>query len=312
MPSGCFALPSYHRAGPSGEACAVATDTKKIRDAPPWLIKLLTPMIARQVARQLAQKEPGVPADVIAARMRADLGPDPHPAALRLVDRVADHLAAVAHPAAEPAPAAAWPALSAGVLFVANLFPLYGVAVLGWSVFDVLLLFWVENVIVGLLNVARMVTAAPDDPLQWGAKLLFVPFFCVHYGMFTAVHGAFVFGMFGQRKTAGLFQPELWLDTIGAQGLWLAVGVLAASHLFSFAWNYIGRGEYRVAGVSELMGKPYGRVVVLHLTIIFGGMGVQALGSPLWALLLLVALKTGIDVAAHLREHRKWFRRKPK
>ena len=52
------------------------------------------------------------------------------------------------------------------------------------------------------------------------------------------------------------------------------------------------------------MGKPYGRVVVLHLTILFGGFGVQALGSPLWALLLLVVLKTGIDLAAHVREHR--------
>ena len=58
------------------------------------------------------------------------------------------------------------------------------------------MLYEVITVIVGLLNVARMVAAAPDDPLQWGAKLFLVPFFCVHYGMFTAVHGAFVFGLF--------------------------------------------------------------------------------------------------------------------
>jgi hypothetical protein len=209
-------------------------------------------------------------------------------------------------PGASAAPAVA-PRVSVIVLVAANLFPLYGVAALGWSVFAVLLLFWVENVIVGLLNVARMLFASPDDPLQWGAKLLFVPFFCLHYGMFTAVHGAFVFGMFGQRSTGGLFEPEAWLDTIGEQGLWLAVGLLAASHLFSFFWNYLGRGEYRAASAPELMGKPYGRVVVLHLTILFGGMGVQALGSPVWALVLLVVLKTGIDIAAHLREHRKGF-----
>jgi hypothetical protein len=283
---------------------ATAAKTKNIRDAPPWLVKLLTPFVARHVAQQLAREQPGATPAAIAARMRADLGADPDPAALRLVDAVEKKLAALppapqAVSAAEPAPA-----LSAIVLVAANLVPLYGVAALGWSVFDVLLLFWVENVIVGLLNVARMILASPDDPLQWGAKLLFVPFFCLHYGMFTAVHGAFVFGMFGHLKTKGLIEPVQWIDTIGAQGLWLPVAALAASHLFSFLWNYVGRGEYRVASAPSLMGKPYARVVVLHLTIIFGGFGVQALGSPLWALLLLVALKTGIDLAAHLREHR--------
>ncbi|KPK09262.1 MAG: hypothetical protein AMJ64_00800 [Betaproteobacteria bacterium SG8_39] len=277
-------------------------NTKKLSDAPPWLLRLLTPLLARHVARQMAKEDPGASAAALGKRMRADLGARPDPAALRLVEAVERQLA-VQLPGARAVPAVA-PGVSAIVLLAANLFPLYGVAALGWSVFDVLLLFWVENVIVGLLNVARMVFASPDDPLQWGAKLLFVPFFCVHYGMFTAVHGAFVFGMFGQRKTTRLFEPEAWLDTIGAQGLWLAVGVLAASHLFSFFWNYIGRGEYRAASAPALMGKPYGRVVVLHLTIIFGGMGVQALGSPLWALVLLVVLKTGIDLAAHLREHR--------
>jgi len=285
----------------------VATDPKKIRDAPPWLLKLFTPFLARQVARQLARQEPGVPPEAIAARMRADLGPNPDPAALRLVEAVESMLAALPSETAGATPTGATSKLSAVVLVAANLVPLYGVAALGWSVFDVLLLFWVENVIVGLLNVARMIFAAPDDPLQWGAKLLFVPFFCFHYGMFTAVHGAFVFGMFGHLKTSGLIEPALWLDTIGAQQLWLPVGVLAASHLFSFLWNYIGHGEYRVASAPELMSKPYGRVVVLHLTILFGGFGVQALGSPLWALLLLVVLKTGIDLGAHLREHRKGY-----
>jgi len=60
------------------------------------------------------------------------------------------------------------------------------------------------------------------------------------------------------------------------------------------------------------MGKPCGRVVVLHLTILFGGFGVQAPGSPVWALVLRVGLKTGIDLATHLREHRTGVQRKQK
>jgi hypothetical protein len=44
-------------------------------------------------------------------------------------------------------------------------------------------------------------------------------------------------------------------------------------------------------------------VVVLHIAIILGAIGTLALGSPLWALLVLLALKIGLDLKAHLKEH---------
>ena len=85
--------------------------------------------------------------------------------------------------------------------------------------------------------------------------------------------------------------------------MWLAAAVLAASHAFSFAWNYLHRGEFRGASPKALMARPYGRVMVLHMVIIVGGFGALALGSPLWALLLLVILKTALDLRAHVKEH---------
>ena len=44
------------------------------------------------------------------------------------------------------------------------------------------------------------------------------------------------------------------------------------------------------------MMQPYARLVVLHLAVLFGGWIVLTLGSPLLALLVLVALKTAADV----------------
>jgi hypothetical protein len=52
------------------------------------------------------------------------------------------------------------------------------------------------------------------------------------------------------------------------------------------------------------MAKPYGRVIVLHFTILVGGFGAMALGSPVWALVVLIAVKVALDLRAHLREHR--------
>jgi hypothetical protein len=42
----------------------------------------------------------------------------------------------------------------------------------------------------------------------------------------------------------------------------------------------------------------------MHLTVLFGGFLVMLLGSPVIGLLLLVFLKTFIDITAHLRQHR--------
>jgi hypothetical protein len=53
------------------------------------------------------------------------------------------------------------------------------------------------------------------------------------------------------------------------------------------------------------MALPYGRISVLHLTIIFGAMAIQALDEPLRLLAILVAIKTLVDLALHRREHLK-------
>jgi len=103
----------------------------------------------------------------------------------------------------------------------------------------------------------------------------------------------------------GLWVLEPAARAAADYGLWLPLAVLAASHLFSFGWNYLVRGEFRRAKLAELMSKPYGRVVVLHIAIILGGIGAIALGSPLWALVVLLALKIGLDLKAHVKEHSK-------
>jgi hypothetical protein len=265
-------------------------------ELPPWLLRVLAPSVARQVAAELARQGLG-PQDA-AAKMRADYGRPLTAAEERLVDAVVACLA-TAHAAPAEKPVSVW------VLVGANLVPLAGVLFWGWDVFALLVLFWMENVVIGVLNVLKMLLADPADAALWAGKLFMAPFFCVHYGMFTAVHGMFVFALFGGRRydSPGLNVAEPALRAAGELGLWLPLGVLLGSHAFSFLWNYLYRGEFRRAKLVELMAKPYGRVVVLHLTILFGGFGAMALGSPLWALLLLVGLKVGLDVRAHLKEH---------
>src|SRR4051812_39197593 len=101
---------------------------------------------------------------------------------------------------------------SAYVLIAANALPLFGVLFLGWDAFSIVLLYWTENVVIGAINVLKMITCAPDpNLLVWGdvnprdklnrermersrgnsvqmlrlanhgSKFFFVPFFSFHY-----------------------------------------------------------------------------------------------------------------------------------
>ena len=255
----------------------------------------------------MVRKYPDLGPEEIAERMRAEVpsgGDDEE--TRRIIDQVVARLPQRGAGADLIRDASRSP--SAWVLVAANLLPLYGVLAWQWPVFPLLVLFWLENVLIGALNALRMLCADPSDLALWGGKLFMVPFFVVHYGMFTAIHGVFVFGLFGTREYDKLVRGLWTLDALWQAALEfdlaLPIAALAASHLFSFIWNYLYRGEFRRAALTELMQQPYGRVVVLHLTILLGGFAAMLLGSPLWALLLLIGLKIALDLKAHLKEHR--------
>jgi hypothetical protein len=193
---------------------------------------------------------------------------------------------------------------SALTLIAVNAIPLLGVLGSHWTVLSVILLYWCENVVIGAFNVLRMAAASPRNITADLGKLFLIPFFVLHYGMFTAVHGVFVMALFGPRANFSA-SPAAFASAVRGAGIGLAVVAIAASHAFSFVHNYLMSGEYRNASPQLLMAQPYARVVVLHVVILFGGIGATAMGSPTFALVLLIALKTGLDLRAHLAERRK-------
>lgn len=94
-------------------------------------------------------------------------------------------------------PDGSWMTPSGVVLILANLAPVAGIFVFDWSVYEILLLFWAENVIVGVLNLFRMLLASGPGSGTVSGQLFLAGFFSVHYGMFTFVHGVFLFFFFG-------------------------------------------------------------------------------------------------------------------
>ena len=209
---------------------------------------------------------------------------------------------------------------AAVALVAANLVPLVGVLFLGWSMWTILIVYWVENGIVGFYNVLKMAAVAGIG------KFGVIPFFVIHYGLFWLVHGVFVFSLpifIGMGTTvdpsiqpvdpmapgAALLPGDGFDVRVAASPeadlgyvLVAAIG-LFVSHGVSYVFNFLRGGEARRTTPMELMFAPYRRVVILHLTILFGAFAVAFLGAQLVPLVILVTLKTIVDLGFHLREH---------
>ena len=206
--------------------------------------------------------------------------------------------------------------LAVVLLVAANLVPLAGVLFFGWSVAAVLYTYWLENGVVGLLNVPKMLLAsAADQPLSTvgaaggaAGRMGLAAFFLLHYGIFWMVHGVFVTVLTGNFMAFGFGDPIA--NVLADGGLLLAAAALLISHGASFVLNYVGRGEYRTTSVGAQMFAPYPRVFALHTTIVLGGALLIGAGQPVALVVLLIVLKTGVDLALHLVERAR-YRRTP-
>ena len=222
---------------------------------------------------------------------------------------------------------------SGWILVAANCIPLLGVYLWGWSTFAIVAIYWAENVVLGAINLLKMLFCNPtaatlekafdeigdgnedlrkqlekfktSSGMNHASKLFFLPFFTVHYGMFCFVHGVFVFTLFGH-EDIDFPSPWAMFEKLHREGLLWAVGGLALSHFLSFLFNYLWKGEYQLNTLPQLMIQPYGRIVILHLAILLGGFVTMALGSPIIVLLILIVGKTLLDLGFHLMEHKKY------
>ena len=216
-------------------------------------------------------------------------------------------------------------------LIVANVIPLLGVLFLGWNVWTILTIYWLENGVVGIFNVLKMSKAGGDGPASAAGltatingrptpgpkRPLLIPFFIIHYGMFWVVHGIFILtlplfqafgasggGVFPGGDVSATSHRRRRRDRSDPGAILIVLIGLFISHGVSYRLNFIGRGEYLRTTVARQMVAPYGRLVVLHITIIFGALPISMTGAPASAIVVLVLLKIALDLGLHLAEHR--------
>jgi len=204
-------------------------------------------------------------------------------------------------------------------LIAANLVPLIGVLFYQWDATLVLALFWVENLIIGSFNLVKMLILAARH--RKFSELFQCAFFVLHFGLFCAVHGTLLWDLLG----LGTIDPGLHFEKVPtgplalfAEGavvllgfieihgstILLGIGALFLSHFVSFIENFILRGEFATLKTQQLMARPYGHILAMHVGLIAGAIAINKFGSTIALLVVMVGFKFAVDIAQHKRRHK--------
>jgi len=205
------------------------------------------------------------------------------------------------------------------VLVAANLVLIAGIAFWGWTVRDVVFLYFIETVIVGAYNALAMLIAQPYQ-MGWmrrqgiapsgfellASKLFQVPVFILHYGFFCYINGELLSSLIlfnGTPQGANTLRPLL-ASTLHDPHALVAIAAMTVSHGYSFFRNYLGRGEYLHVDLKAMTERPYKRVIVTSLFVMGGGFALFAFNSPLMFVAVFVVIKIVVDAYYHLAERK--------
>lgn len=189
-------------------------------------------------------------------------------------------------------------------LVLVNLFPIFGVLFLEWDLSSILFLYWFENIVIGFYNVLKMITSrkpnekgviitSPRGTRVDRTKSGMVVFFILHYGLFTFGHGVFLYTLLSKHLTINLT-------------LITSIAFLFVSHGISYFTNYINKREYERLSPEDLMGAPYLRVLIMHITVLFGSaLLISINGQSAGPLIVLTIIKITVDIFSHNFEHNK-------
>ena len=179
---------------------------------------------------------------------------------------------------------------------VVDLLPIYAVLAWGWSAVPLVMLYWMENIVTGVVTIPRILASGARfgiGGILGGAFLS--AFFVVHYGLFCLVHGTFLVGFASISNRQPLENvPFADLEGIFRYGLqsglhidWI-IYAIAAFQVIVFLVEFIWKGEWKRSSPDKEMASPYGRIVVLHFGIFAGAGALFLLGQPMIGVLARV------------------------
>lgn len=173
----------------------------------------------------------------------------------------------------------------------------------GWTLTELMLVYWGQSVIIGAASVLRIlrlrefstenfkINNQSVEPTR-ATQVKVAGFFVLHFGLFHVVYLVFL-------------TEAAWSSGILLLPVLICVAAFAVNHLYSLRYNIEVDRQGR-PNIGTLMFTPYLRVVPMHLMLLFGlHLAPSGLGMLVFGL-----LKTAADAGMHLVEHARFAARK--
>jgi hypothetical protein len=195
---------------------------------------------------------------------------------------------------------------STWLLIFSNLIVIFFAIVDNLSAVEVLWIYWIQSVIIGVFNFIKIISlkeftttgfrrGGSELPPTNAAKISTAIFFLIHYGFFHFVYAIFL----------GSFSGMTGTNSTGSSGNYL----LFTSLIFflSYLIEYIQSSRTQpevIPNLGVLMFAPYFRIIPMHMTIIFGGFisvigEILSVNIDLAIIILFVGIKTFVDLLSH-------------
>jgi hypothetical protein len=188
---------------------------------------------------------------------------------------------------------------SAWALIAANLFAMAVAYATGMGLREMLFVYWMQSVIIGICAVIRILnlksfstkdfsmTGGPVEETPAGKRKAAISFTLI-YG---TMHVGYLFFLYFGGPSIDRVQGSLL-------GYGLCAAAFAVNHAYSLHKNMRADTEGR-PNLGNLMMLPFARIVPMHFTVVVG----NAMASGIAATFFFLIFKTFMDVILHCIEH---------
>ena len=168
------------------------------------------------------------------------------------------------------------------MLIAVNLIPLYCVWFEGWNASQVFLVYCLETVIIGVVNVLKMacvtILIKKSDVWENGGSSsivsgwFFIFFFIIHYGFFVFIQTQIFFSVSGLIPSHTLMGGYSKIPALLGNNGKLMLLIFIAYYSVQTFFEFFMTGKYKTISMGRLMFEPYIRIFVQQFVVIMGSM----------------------------------------